>query len=95
MESRLIAMRRNETLTRKRGISRIECARGKVWITTHESAEDIILEPGTVRDFSGMRGLCLQALSDAEVGIAGCEPSPTAPKLLRAIAWLTPNTYRT
>ena len=70
MDARLIAMRRNETLTRKGGISRVECARGTVWITTHESAEDIILRPGTARDFSGMTGLCLQALSDAEVSIA-------------------------
>ena len=70
METPLIAMRRNAPMTRKGGISRVECARGTVWITTHESAEDIILRPGTARDFSGMTGLCLQALSDAEVSIA-------------------------
>lgn len=94
METPLIAMRRNETLTRKGGISRVECARGTVWITTHESAEDIILRSGTARDLSGTKGLCLQALSDAEVCIAERAQTPTTPMWRQIIAWLTHNTNR-
>lgn len=69
MDTRLIAMRRNETLTRKGGITRVECAEGALWVTGEGLADDLILMANEGRDVSGMRRLCIQALRDAKLRV--------------------------
>lgn len=69
MEERLIAMKRNETLTRKSGMARVECRAGALWVTGEGIAEDLILMEGESRDVSGLRHVCVQALRDAKLRV--------------------------
>ncbi len=51
-------------------VARIECASGFVWITSRDSAEDVILGAGEARDLTRSRDVCVQALRDADIMIA-------------------------
>lgn len=66
---RLIEMKRNETLTRKVGMTCVECAEGVLWVTGEGIDDDLILMAGECRDLSGLRHVCVQALRDAKLRV--------------------------
>lgn len=76
MERERFVLGRNATVAGIDRIARIECASGLVWITGRDSAEDMILRAGEARDLRGLRGICVQALKDAEIGIVRDRRTP-------------------
>lgn len=62
--------------------TRINCLRGRVWITQHGSQDDVVLEAGESCDIS-RRGVALvQALADARVALH----APAAPRASTGLA---------
>lgn len=49
--------------------ARIDCLRGRIWITEHESTDDIVLEAGKSYQISRGGNVVVQALRKALVGL--------------------------
>jgi hypothetical protein len=63
--------------------TRINCLRGRLWITQHRSIDDVVLEAGESCEISRPGVTLVQALADARVALH-------APAALRASAGLAP-----
>lgn len=72
--------------------ARIHCAHGRIWITEHGGAGDIVLEAGQCYEISHSGGAVVQALRESVVTLSGASAPQARPGLAARLArfWASP-----
>lgn len=60
-------MQRNEVLSLREGARNIACVSGTVWVTAKNCQRDTFLREGDQLQIGSMKGICIQALREAEI----------------------------
>jgi hypothetical protein len=78
--------------------TRIDCLRGRIWITEHRSTGDIVLEAGQSYEVSRDGVAVVQALREARITLCAPAMSPLRPGLAKLVValwsrWIAPGPH--